>query len=72
NYWPISTLSSFSQIFEKLVYKQLIDYIEKFNILTECQFGFRKGHSSHSRNSRKFLKSNRQQSLYMWSLPRLC
>lgn len=46
NYRPISTLSAFTQIFEKLVYKQLISYIEKYNILTECQFGFRKGHST--------------------------
>ena len=42
---PISTLSSFSQIFEKLVYKQLINYIEKHKILSEFQFGFRKDHS---------------------------
>ena len=40
------TLSSFSQIFQKLVSKQLIKYIEKYNILTECQFGFRKGNST--------------------------
>ena len=54
NYRPISTLSSFSQIFEKLVYKQLINYIEKYSILTECQFGFRKRllyTTSHSRNN---------------------
>ena len=46
NYRPISILSQFSQIFEKLVYKQLINYTEKHNILSECQFGFRKGHST--------------------------
>lgn len=46
NYRPISTLSSFSQIFEKLVYKQLTSYIEKYKIINECQFGFRKGHST--------------------------
>ena len=46
NYRPISTLCSFSQIFEKLVYKQLTSYIEKYKIINECQFGFRKGHST--------------------------
>ena len=46
NYRPISTLSQFTQVFEKLVYKQLISYIEKHNILSEFQFGFRKGHST--------------------------
>ena len=29
-----------------MVYKQLINYIEKYNILTECQFEFRTGHST--------------------------
>ena len=46
NYRPISTLSSFTQIFEKLVYKQMMSYIEKQKILNDCQFGFRKGHST--------------------------
>ena len=46
NYRPISTLSSFTQIFEKLEYKQMMSYIEKQKILNDCQFGFRKGHST--------------------------
>ena len=46
NYRPISTLSTFTQIYEKLIYKQLINYIEKQNILYEFQFGFRKGQST--------------------------
>ena len=45
NFRPISTLSAFTQIFEKLVYKQLISYFEKLDILFEYQFGFRKGKS---------------------------
>ena len=46
NFRPISTLSTFTQIFEKLVHKQLINYIEKRKILFQFQFGFRKGHST--------------------------
>ena len=46
NYKPISTLSSISQIFEKFVCKQLLSFVEKHKILNECQFGFRKGHST--------------------------
>ena len=46
NFRPISTLSAFTQIFEKLVYKQLINYIEKYEILYQFQFGFRKGRST--------------------------
>ena len=46
NFRPISTLSALTQIFEKLVYKQLNNYIEKHDILFQFQFGFRKGHST--------------------------
>ena len=46
NYRPISTLYSFAQIFEKLVYLQVSAYLEKYNILNKFQFGFRKGRST--------------------------
>ena len=46
NYRPISTLSALTQIFEKLISKQLVNYLEKHAILYEFQFGFRKGHST--------------------------
>ena len=46
NYRPISILSAFSQIFEKLAYSQLINYIEKYEILYEFQYGFRKARST--------------------------
>lgn len=46
NYRPISTLSCFTQIFEKLICKQLVNYIEKHQILNQFQFGFRKGKST--------------------------
>ena len=46
NYRPISTLSTFTQIFEKCIYNQLINYIEKHKIIFQSQFGFRKGHST--------------------------
>ena len=46
NYRPISTLSPFSKILERLVYDQLISFINKNNILYKYQFGFRKGFST--------------------------
>ena len=46
SYRPISILSAFSQIFEKLAYSQLINYIEKYEILYEFQYGFRKARST--------------------------
>ena len=46
NYRPISVLPSFSKILEKLVYNRLIDYLSKYKILSDNQFGFRKQHST--------------------------
>ena len=42
NYRPIYFLTSFSKILEKLVYNRLIDYLSKYKILSDKQFGFRK------------------------------
>ena len=41
NYRPISILSSFSKILERVMYKQLQDHLEKYSILAQEQFGFR-------------------------------
>ena len=41
---PISILSPFTKVFERLVYNQLISFFEKNVIL--YQFGFRKDHST--------------------------
>ena len=46
NYRPISILPLFSKIFEKIVHKRLYDYLTKTGMLSETQFGFRKGHST--------------------------
>ena len=41
NYRPISVLPVFSRISEKLIYKRLLDYLNKHDILSKNQFGFR-------------------------------
>ena len=46
NYRPISLLSLFNKILEKLMYRRLISYIEKKNILFQNQFGFQGKHST--------------------------
>ena len=43
NYRPISILSSFSKIIEKVIYKQLLNHLNNHNILVQEQFGFRSG-----------------------------
>ena len=47
NYRPISVLSVFSKIFEKIMYNHLINFINKQDILYKYQFGFRKQHSTN-------------------------
>ena len=45
NYRPISLLSIFSKIAEKLMYKRLYNFLEIHEILYDLQFGFRASHS---------------------------
>ena len=45
NYRPISLLSSFSKIYEKLMHARLIGYFDSNNLLYDAQFGFRPGRS---------------------------
>ena len=46
NYRPISLLSNLNKIFEKLMYKRIYAFLEKYNILYDLQFGFRAKHST--------------------------
>ena len=45
NYRPISLLGSFSKIYEKIMHKRLISFLEKNSSLHELQYGFREGRS---------------------------
>ena len=46
NFRPISLLSVFDKIMEKLVHKRLYEFLELNNLLFENQFGFRKHNST--------------------------
>ena len=46
NYRPISLLSNVNKILEKLMYSRLYDFLTKFGILYDLQFGFRSRHST--------------------------
>jgi hypothetical protein len=48
NYRPISLLSDFSKIVEKLMYNRLMSFIIKNNILHDTQHGFREGKSTET------------------------
>ena len=44
NYRPITVLSQFNQIFERILSKRYLSFFERFNIITKKQFGFLKKH----------------------------
>lgn len=46
NYRPISLLSQFSKILEKLFVKRLDNYIEKYNLQSDYQYGLRTNRST--------------------------
>ena len=46
NYRPISLLSIFDKIMEKLVHKRFYNFLEEHNVLYQHQFGFRKNNST--------------------------
>lgn len=43
NYRPISLLSVFSKLYEKLMKSRLVSFLSKHNFLSDHQFGFREG-----------------------------
>ena len=47
NYRPISVLPAFSKFVERLIYKCLLDFLNKNDILVKNQFGFREKHSNY-------------------------
>ena len=46
NYRPISLLSNFNRSFEKLIFNRMKSFIEKNNLFSPSQYGFRKAHST--------------------------
>ena len=47
NYRPILVLSFFSKICEKIMYNNVVNYMDKNDTFYKYQFGFRKSHSTH-------------------------
>lgn len=47
NYRPISLLSNVDKIFEKIVHSRLTNFLNRYNIIINNQFGFRKKHSTN-------------------------
>ena len=46
NYRPISITNPFGKVLEKMMHSRMMSYLDKFKILYDYQFGFRKNHST--------------------------
>lgn len=46
NYRPIAVLPAISKILERILNKRLVDYLEKYNLLSPSQYGFRASKST--------------------------
>ena len=46
NYRPISLLSNLNKIIEKIMHKRIYDFLDRYNLLYELQFGFRSKYST--------------------------
>ena len=46
NYRPISLLTSLSKILEKIIYSRTITFLQKHDIISNSQFGFREKHNT--------------------------
>ncbi len=47
NYRSIAILSCISKIIERLMHKRLSSFLLRYNILYQCQYGFREGYSTN-------------------------
>ena len=47
HYRPVSLLCILSKVFEKIMYDSLLNFLERYKILYEEQYGFRKKHSTY-------------------------
>ena len=47
NYRPVSVLPTVSKILERLVFNRSVNFLNKFDILNNKQFGFRNNHSTY-------------------------
>lgn len=48
NYRPISILGVFSKVIERIVLNRMTEYLNKYNLLTSCQHGFRSRRSTQT------------------------
>ena len=47
SYRPVSVLPCFSKLLERIIYNRLIRFLDKYDILFDNQYGFKKNHSTN-------------------------
>ena len=70
NYRPISLLSIFNRIFERLMYKRLKSFLEINGLFLESQYGFREQHSTQHVIDiiNRIKKKHEQRDVLHWSV----
>ena len=58
NYRPITLLSIFSKLLEKLVSRRMSDFLEKHSLISDKQFGFRRNRSTEDAVAASLLDKN--------------
>lgn len=48
NYRPVTVLSVFSKVLERLLYARMVEFADKYKLISDCQHGFRAGRSTES------------------------
>lgn len=48
NYRQVALVSAFSKVFEKVVYGKIMQFLNRFNLISPCQHGFRAGYSTET------------------------
>ncbi|CAL4073850.1 unnamed protein product, partial [Meganyctiphanes norvegica] len=70
NYKPVCSLSPISKIIEKVIYNRIILFLDRYEIISNTQFGFRKNMGSETArlNYIEFLKNELTNYKYIISM----
>ena len=71
NYRPISLLSVFDKLLERLMYNRLALFFQKHKVLYKYRFGFRRNHATNNRGNELHLQIVRRRKLCVWYIYRL-
>lgn len=70
NYRPVSVLPSFSKVYERVIHDQVVQYVNKYNIIKDNQHGFRQQRSTETAlvDFANYIRKNMDQKKYVAAL----